>query len=255
MPRPGAWNADISRRQRVKDVARSIGMDVSRWRPPERRLGDFLDRHSIEVVIDAGASGGQFGRLLRRAGFTGRIISFEPLTAPFDVLSAVSADDRSWEIHRVALGNKPGRYRMNVSENSTSSSFLELNQRLGDAARESRVVSREDVVVERLDDFWSSVGLSDGRLLLKLDVQGYELPVLQGGELTVNEAVAVQCELSVVPLYEGEPGLLELLVELRDRGFDLEELEPGFYDRETGRLLQFDGRFVRTRRMETEQRQ
>jgi hypothetical protein len=39
--------------------------------------------------------------------------------------------------------------------------------------------------------------------------------------------------------------LLDVLAELRASGFELDELEPGFYDPRTGRILQFDGRFSR----------
>jgi FkbM family methyltransferase len=245
MPEPGRWNADVSWRQRVKSIARSVGVEVSRWRSSERRLREFLERHSIEVVVDAGASGGQFGRALRKAGFTGRIISFEPLSEPFDVLRANAANDPLWDVHRLALGDEKGRRRMNLSADTTSSSFLDRG-RPELVMAEARYVGREDVFVERLDDVLADLGVAEGRVLLKLDVQGYQLPVIRGGEATLARVMAVQCELSVQPLYDGEPAFLELLLELNARGFELEELEPGFYDPTSGRVLQFDGRFVST---------
>ena len=243
--RPGAWSADISWRQRVKAVSRSAGLDVARWRPPEQRLRHFLERHAIDTVLDVGASGGQFGRVLRKAGFGGRIISFEPLDGPFGVLSAAAADDPRWEVRRVALGEARERRRINVSADTTSSSFLEVRERLVAAAADSRFVGTEEVAVERLDDAAAHLHLGRARVLLKLDVQGFQLPVLRGAEVTLGGVVALQCELSVLPLYEGEPPFLDTLLELRGRGFELVELEPGFYEPATGRLLQFDGRFVK----------
>jgi hypothetical protein len=55
----------------------------------------------------------------------------------------------------------------------------------------------------------------------------------------------VETELSVVPLYEGQPLLPEMLLALREAGFALAALEPILRDWRTGEHLQFDGVFVR----------
>jgi FkbM family methyltransferase len=239
-----AWSTRRNWEDRVKNVGRRLGVEVSRWRPPERRLAEYLEEHNIHTVLDVGASGGQFGRMLRAAGFRGRIVSFEPLLAPFEALSRGAAPDSLWEVHRLALGDERGRRAMYVSSNTTSSSFLELENRHVDALAESRFVAHEEVDIERLDQLASTLQLV-GPTFLKIDVQGYHSTVLRGAAGMLSDVAAIQCELSVLPLYSGEPGFLEVLAELRSFGFELTELEPGFYDARTGRILQFDGRFSR----------
>jgi hypothetical protein len=51
--------------------------------------------------------------------------------------------------------------------------------------------------------------------------------------------------MSLVPLYDGEAVMTELLAYLADRGFVAMSLEPGYADPRTGRLLQIDGVFFR----------
>jgi FkbM family methyltransferase len=54
---------------------------------------------------------------------------------------------------------------------------------------------------------------------LKLDVQGYELEVLRGGEQTLASAQAVLMEVSLIDLYQGNPLLHEVTAFMDARGF------------------------------------
>ncbi len=57
--------------------------------------------------------------------------------------------------------------------------------------------------------------------LLKMDLQGGELAVMQGGRDRLSEAVAVIPEVRFHRMYEGEPLWAELDLELRAQGFKL----------------------------------
>ena len=78
------------------------------------------------------------------------------------------------------------------------------------------------------------------RIWLKLDTQGFEMEVLRGATTTLERVQILQLELSLRPLYEGEPGFLEVSNWLAERGLELVGLEPGFVEASTGRLLQSD---------------
>jgi FkbM family methyltransferase len=77
------------------------------------------------------------------------------------------------------------------------------------------VIAREEIQTRRLDQI-AEVAAVD---FLKMDVQGSELAVLQGGRGKLAGAVAVQTEISFLPLYEGQPLFHEVDRELRDQGF------------------------------------
>jgi len=76
------------------------------------------------------------------------------------------------------------------------------------------VVEELDVQTHRLDD----LDIDDFDLL-KIDVQGAELMVFQNGRERLRNAVAVQTEVSFVPLYLGQPTFGEVDSELGSQGF------------------------------------
>ena len=69
--------------------------------------------------------------------------------------------------------------------------------------------------------------------------------VLAGAAQTLPKVGAMEVELSVVPLYDGQVLYREMIDHLDGLGFDLGWVEPGFADPRSGQLLQMDGIFVR----------
>lgn len=82
-------------------------------------------------------------------------------------------------------------------------------------------------------------------ILLKIDTQGYEEQVLKGANEIISKIKGIHLELSIVPLYEGQMLFEEMLNKLKEMGFALYHLSPGFQDSRTGRLLQVNGTFFR----------
>jgi hypothetical protein len=111
------------------------------------------------------------------------------------------------------------------------------------AEAHSAYVGSERVPVNRLDDI-CSLSAND-RVVLKIDVQGYEKQVLEGAPRVLGACRAVMIEMSLLPLYEGQVLARELWDLLVSKGFAPWSLGPGFCDPVTGRMLQFDGVFVR----------
>src|ERR1700684_3368754 len=68
-------------------------------------LGGLLSKLRIDCVIDAGANEGQYARLIRRLGFTGLILSFEPNFDVFQKMEHSFAGDHAWRGGNCALGS------------------------------------------------------------------------------------------------------------------------------------------------------
>jgi FkbM family methyltransferase len=233
----------------VQSFLHGLGWDVRRAGYPsseEAVLKPFLKAAHPNVVFDVGANIGQYGRSLRKCGFTGRIVSFEAISSAHAQLSAVAARDHDWVVApRCAIGRTTEESTINISGNSVSSSLLRMQDIHLNTSPDSAYVAREPVRIERLDDLAESLMPNEARLMLKVDTQGYEEEVLSGAVLTLNKVCAMQLEMSVVPLYDGAPQLRRILELCEGLGFQLHGVIPGFHDEKTGRLLQMDGLFIR----------
>ena len=233
----------------AKKWLRHAGLDVSRYvrfAAYDERLFAVLQRLHVNLLIDVGANTGQYAQRLRALGYRGRIVSFEPLAAAHARLTAEARGDPTWNIApRLALGERDGEIELKVSANSVSSSTLAMLPSHLAAAPESAPCGVERVPLAKLDDALAPFLRGDETALLKIDVQGAEDRVLAGADRTLRCVAAVQAELSLLPLYEGQTLIYGMIELLRQRGYELADMQPAFVDPRTGRLLQVDGLFAR----------
>lgn len=240
-------------RHAVRRLVRRLGYDVHRYRPllasydggdfPYRR-NRLLCGHRIELVLDVGANEGQYARELRGSGYEGKIVSFEPVAAPYAVLARRAAGDPSWDCRRLALSDADGDESIHVCADSKFSSFLELRNTPG-GGYGSTVVATETVPAQRLDSIAGELLAAELRVWMKLDVQGHEARVLRGAAATLARLDAVELELSVSPQYEGQSSYRDILDVLEAEGFVLAGIDSGFTDEATGRMLEMDAILVR----------
>lgn len=241
-------------RHELRKLLWNSGYDIAPFNPgshPIARRRLLMDFLQIDVVLDIGANTGQYAYELRHdLGFEGRICSFEPMSAPFRTLQARASRDPKWKTFDFALGDLAGSATINVAGNSESSSLLEMLPAHMQAAPESEFVGTEDVKIQTLDAIFDDVCRLGERVYLKIDTQGFEGRVLKGADRCLNKIHAVQVEMPLTPLYDGEmtfSGLCQLLL---GKGYTMVGLDPGFNDRRTGQLLQVDGIFHRVERRE-----
>lgn len=210
-------------------------------------LVHVLRRLGIGAVLDVGANSGQFGLELRNDAFHGTILSFEPQASAFSLLRDQSADDPLWSSWPIGLGAESGQATLKISANSFSSSLLTLNDRTIAAEPSTQVVGHERVEIRRLDEMWTELSpLIDGQsVLLKMDVQGAEPMVLAGAGDALQFIDAVLLEASLVPVYDGETVMVDMLVEMQRLGFYPVWLRPGWSHDTTGQVFQCDILFSR----------
>jgi FkbM family methyltransferase len=232
-----------------RSLVRKLGYDVVRYSNAltvanARRLY-ALAENEIDVVLDVGASEGNYATKLRESGYSGRIISFEPLGESYDRLLAASSGDDAWQAVKTAIADHDGTETINVSGRSTSSSLLRMAPSHLAAAPDSAYVSQEQVPVKRLDTVLTSLVRPEDNLYLKIDVQGYEASVLAGAVETLKATRAVEVEVSMVSLYEGSILYAQMIQIFDTIGFHLISWEDVLTDPRTGYVLQSDCIFTR----------
>src|SRR5512146_721260 len=192
--------------RRVERQLRWWGYHISPVTTPEIAPFDLalklaLGHYGINCVLDVGANTGQFGRKLRRLGYQGRIVSFEPVSANLALLNEAAERFPPWTVQRIGLGDLPGELMINVSNHGVFSSFLTTNtfarRTFGD---DVEVSARESVRIERLDDVFADIvrPAPGERMLLKLDTQGYDLKVVAGALRSLEWVDVLLSELSMI---------------------------------------------------------
>lgn len=210
------------------------------WYSYRATLRSVLERYEVDHVIDVGANTGQFGRLARSI-YSGRISSFEPVSHVFVELADAIASDQSWNIYQCALGAESGMKTIHVSASSVYSSLLKANNfcaaRFGTRSLGER---EESVTVRRLDEVLEEIspGNHQEKIYLKLDTQGYDIEVFKGLGEKLHNVVALQSEVSLIPLYEDMPHWTESISIYEKAGFGVAGMFPVSWD--AGRVVEYD---------------
>lgn len=157
----------------------------------EPRTSELISREisDADLFLDCGANYGYFTLLAASAGGPSLgIHAFEPQPSVFERLRQnVERCNFRVELHRLALGERPGKVKlMRPRRRASGNAYV-------DPAGGAESSLEVDVGV--LDEI---VPATSGKLVLKVDVEGYEWPVLKGARRLLREASRV---VAVVELY------------------------------------------------------
>jgi FkbM family methyltransferase len=192
-----------------------------------------------EVVYDIGASNGVWSDTIALVLTDSEYHLFEPLADAVDFyrydLTERLQRRRRFHLHPVALGDQSGTAEFFITHDAFGSSMLNR----GDIPE---VKLRTTVRKVRLDDYTVERGLPPANLI-KIDCQGAERLILDGGPVALEQADVVFLETWLERGYGPETPLLgEMIEHLSQRDFGLVELGEKFYS-DRGRLYSVDAFF------------
>ena len=136
---------------------------------------------SFKTVFDVGANVGQFCIACNEILDRSKIYSFEPVESTFQILQSNTAGISNIECSPIGFGDQPQTINMYLHDLSTINS-------VSSQANVPRTEGQKTQLVKivRLDDFCKDRGIEQIDLL-KIDVEGFDLNVLQGATRMLSE--------------------------------------------------------------------
>jgi FkbM family methyltransferase len=233
-------------RSRLKAAAKRLadrsGIELRRKGAGVRRGSDEVLDHVKRLgfepvtVIDVGVA---YGTPELYEAFPGaRFLLVDPLEEYAPVIDQVVAKLGSAEWVRAAAGASPGEIEINVNRAPALSSTLGhwKGQDDGGQARRVPVVRLDDLVAERS---------LPGPYLLKVDVEGAELRVLEGASALLEQTELVLLEVNLFEFLPGQPQLHDVVAFMKERGFVTYDFYGGHLRLLDGALAMVNMAFVR----------
>lgn len=185
---------------------------------PNDGLADLVRPDRLTSVVDIGANpidgDTPYKEMLQRR--ICRLIGFDPQPNALTRLNACKSDLETYLPYAVGDGED---HSLKVCRGSGFASLLQPDAKvLTHFPRFSElgsVVGEIKLTTRRLDDIAEIAEID----FLKIDIQGSELSVFRNGRQRLAGAVAVQTEVSFVPLYKNQPVFGDIDLELRSLGF------------------------------------
>lgn len=222
--------------------------DAEKWLMEDMKhrrgdLNDFLaymkNRQGFypDVIVDVGVA---YGTPELYSHFPeAHILLIEPLSEFKDALLDIQRQYANVDIESVAAGRTPGSMKINVHDDLLGSSLLKESESK-DVNGYERIIN-----VETLDNIAKKHALLEKNVLLKIDVQGAELEVIEGALNFLTEVEIIIMEVSLYDFFVGGYEFSTVITAMRKKGYVVYDFF-GFLNRPyDASLAQIDIAFVK----------
>lgn len=191
------------------------------------KLCDVLNLKEF-VLIDVGAAGG-FDRRWTLLGNRLFVIGFEPGEKEFKSL-ADKGGHKNIKYYNYCLAKQPRQLKFFVYKNNRNASCLKPNYEFLNRfpmSERFNLINEVSVDADTLDN----TPLALGADFIKIDTEGYELEVLNGGPEVLKNVCGLEVEVEFCGLHKEQPLFADVDTYLRGLGFSLFDLRPAYWKR------------------------
>ena len=208
---------------------------------PYHALPLLLDSKEVTTIIDAGASIGDISQKLAKLFPLATVHAVEPYPPFHESLESIASKNKRIRPAKLALSDGNGSKFLQVNKSEGTNSLLRSNEE-GKAIYGDLLSTTGEIKVktQMLDDFIHENSIEQVDLL-KLDLQGSELPALIGASKALSEGriKCILCEIMFHPSYESQSSAAAILHDLTEKhNYHLFNLYQPHYHH--GYLLQTD---------------
>lgn len=194
----------------------------------------------IDAILDVGANQGQFAFMAHAVWPQLPVYSFEPDPECFSRLSYhFERFNIPGKPFNMAMGAAQGKLELKRYADNVNNSFL---PRVQDEASYHDTVAVDCTTLDEMGGFVPEIHAA----LLKLDVQGFELSVLQGAAEFLKRCRYVLVEVAFSSAYAGGAHADEVMLALRSHGFACIQLLDVLRDSE-GHIVEADMLYINQR--------
>ena len=170
----------------------------------------------INTLIDVGSNKGQFSAILRNFYPQVSIHSFEPQIDELNIQKKLLGSSNI-NYYAFALGDENKNMLFNITKRKDSSSLLDPLLKNNKIYSENKKIN---VPVKKLDTVLDINELIKP-ILIKLDVQGFELKALIGAQSVLDNVDYIISEISFLDVYKNQVNADDLIKYLKSKNFDI----------------------------------
>ena len=207
-------------------LSRRLSGRADRIAAQQARLAELLPQAGA-CVVDVGANVGGFAEDVFKACPGARILSVEPVPEHVEACRQKFGNTNGYEVVQAALGERSQEsVTFQVLPSAPQSSSMLAPSATAKSSFRSLAAPTRPITVPMysLDDLMATKAGFETIHLLKLNIEGYEPQVLEGGSKTLARCRAVLAEVHFQPMNEGCDTFDRVCQQLRNAGFHYDML-------------------------------
>tara|TARA_B110001454_G_scaffold37426_1_gene36933 strand:+ start:2770 stop:3498 length:729 start_codon:yes stop_codon:yes gene_type:complete len=201
-------------------------------------LEDLVKDLHFETVIDVGSNKGQFILLIEKLFKNKTIYSFEPISEILEKQKEFFKDKKNLFYYNLGIGKKSEKKKFYITNRKDSSSFLKVEHNIK-GNNDYKIEEEREINIKSLDEVMSDRGIL-APILMKIDVQGFELEVLKGAFNLLEKIKYIIIEVSYDELYSKQPLENAITMYLSSKNFKIIKKNSNIYKIPNSNFSQVD---------------